>query len=326
MPLAFPLKKETNKAAKGNLFGCDYIMRNDKTVALPTAKELQSPLSLKHHRTWLLFASLTKCFKTIEFSTFPCYILPRFRRFKNINEMTLFWKTLVGVSLVSWIANRDSQSSLFHSSVIISPIVRIGEMLQQMTQPKSERSILNNAEAYMTTVNWLECDENWIEYNVAFLKAEIIRNRGDPLEVHHTVTQDGYILELHRIPFGRNGRLLNNSTVRSRPVFLQHGLMASNHVWLINPTNNSLGDMVFRYLSWTVITTLFIAQLIFFLSIKDDGPYFTFKFIHFNFLIYQAYILADAGYDVWMGNSRGNSNSRKHLSLDPQNEEYWDYS
>nr|XP_026499165.1 lipase 1-like [Vanessa tameamea] len=41
-----------------------------------------------------------------------------------------------------------------------------------------------------------------------------------------------------------------------------------------------------------------------------------------------AYILADEGYDVWMGNTRGNSFSRKHISLNPDvpRNGFWEFS
>ncbi|XP_025265031.1 LOW QUALITY PROTEIN: lipase 3 [Camponotus floridanus] len=39
-----------------------------------------------------------------------------------------------------------------------------------------------------------------------------------------------------------------------------------------------------------------------------------------------AYILADEGYDVWLGNFRGNTYSKAHISLSPLNSTFWNFS
>ncbi|KAJ8730003.1 hypothetical protein PYW07_017041 [Mythimna separata] len=39
-----------------------------------------------------------------------------------------------------------------------------------------------------------------------------------------------------------------------------------------------------------------------------------------------AYLLANEGYDVWMGNARGNKHSRTHETKDPSTYDFWDFS
>ncbi|XP_074108237.1 lipase 3-like isoform X1 [Cotesia typhae] len=39
-----------------------------------------------------------------------------------------------------------------------------------------------------------------------------------------------------------------------------------------------------------------------------------------------AYLLSDAGYDVWLGNIRGNTYSRAHINLSPQDSQFWNFS
>lgn len=36
--------------------------------------------------------------------------------------------------------------------------------------------------------------------------------------------------------------------------------------------------------------------------------------------------MADAGYDVWMPNWRGNYYSRRHISLSPNERQFWNFS
>ena len=43
---------------------------------------------------------------------------------------------------------------------------------------------------------------------------------------------------------------------------------------------------------------------------------------HFHFT---GFVLADANYDVWLGNYRGNTYGLHHTSLNPNNKEFWKF-
>ena len=68
---------------------------------------------------------------------------------------------------------------------------------------------------------------------------DIIANRGYPVETHTVTTADGYILEVHRIPYGKGQS--SNTNSKRRVVFLQHGFLNTDNVWLIQPSDRALG-------------------------------------------------------------------------------------
>ncbi|WKY11488.1 hypothetical protein Q1695_003222 [Nippostrongylus brasiliensis] len=105
---------------------------------------------------------------------------------------------------------------------------------------------------------------------------EIIQHWGYPVEEHRVVTADGYILTLHRIPHGRNEE---ESSAYRPVVFLQHGLLCTSSIWLLNLPHQSAG-----------------------------------------------FLFADKGFDVWLGNMRGNSYSRKHVHMKSESSDFWRFS
>ncbi|KAK7076518.1 hypothetical protein SK128_021905 [Halocaridina rubra] len=104
---------------------------------------------------------------------------------------------------------------------------------------------------------------------------EIITANGYPSEIHHVTTEDGYILELHRIPHGKHKDL----NAQRPAVFVHHCLLCSSSDFIMNTPDKAL-----------------------------------------------AYLLADNGYDVWLANARGNTYSRNHVSLSPDDEKFWQFS
>ena len=103
--------------------------------------------------------------------------------------------------------------------------------------------------------------------------------------MHEALTEDGYIITLHRIvnPYTTSGQLDGGGT--GRPVILAHGLLASAAVWI---TQNLGGHVT------TDLTNMTMAD---------------------NML---GFDLARRGYDVWLMNSRGNTYSQKHIQINPK--------
>ncbi|XP_015125978.1 lipase 3 [Diachasma alloeum] len=110
----------------------------------------------------------------------------------------------------------------------------------------------------------------------AYLNArELISKYGYRGETHRVTTNDGYILEMHRITGPKS-----NPKPEGKPViFLMHGLLCSSVDWLIAGPQKAL-----------------------------------------------AFMLANAGYDVWLGNSRGNTFSRGHTKYSSLDKQYWMFS
>jgi len=101
----------------------------------------------------------------------------------------------------------------------------------------------------------------------------LVEEAGFLSEEHPVVTEDGYVLTMHRI-------VNTNIKNKDKPVvFLQHGLLCSSSDWVIGDRSKAFG-----------------------------------------------FILADAGYDVWLGNFRGNMYSRRHIFVDPAKEDFWKFS
>ena len=67
----------------------------------------------------------------------------------------------------------------------------------------------------------------------------MIAKEGYPCETHTVITEDCYILEMHRIPYGKNSPMVPGEI---RPVvYLQHGLLASSADWVMGIPEKYLG-------------------------------------------------------------------------------------
>lgn len=125
----------------------------------------------------------------------------------------------------------------------------------------------------------------------------MIEMAGYPVETHYVSTKDGYILKLHRIPSGRELKILDSPDIIT-------GL-------------ERIGDGIKNFISGPKIKPITLVQHGLFCSSADfvvTGPEKALGLI-----------LADAGYDVWLGNSRGNTYSRQHIHREPDSPSFWKF-
>jgi hypothetical protein len=62
-------------------------------------------------------------------------------------------------------------------------------------------------------------------------------------------TRDGYILTLHRIPFGARDRTTGDRTIKRPVMFLQHGVLGSSAQWVTNLPGQAAGNTSVCYMS-----------------------------------------------------------------------------
>ena len=72
-----------------------------------------------------------------------------------------------------------------------------------------------------------------------FLQPLMVSKEGYPVETHQVITDDGYILRMHRIPHGK--RSPRQAGVGRPAVYIQHGLTSTSADWLSAGPRISLG-------------------------------------------------------------------------------------
>ncbi|CAG8630060.1 9951_t:CDS:2 [Acaulospora morrowiae] len=131
---------------------------------------------------------------------------------------------------------------------------------------------------------------------------EMAKYWGYDVEDHIVKTQDKYMLGIHRIPKGRYSPKNDEDREKIKSIFNRCGISGS----AIRDDIKGIKPVVLLYHGLMMSSDVWMCNL------EEERRL--------------ACLLADAGYDVWLGNARGNRYSMKHIKYKPNSRRFWDYS